>query len=204
MRQKTISKIVLSILVLFLILLADCSVTTDHLLVRIPYRHEKAVDFDKYEKIVYSPCKLTGTESIKDYDPRQEVTGFFLKDLSQAVKREIHPGEAASGEKALIVSGELKIEIKERSVIRKVKGESGGRKKAFVPVQHWTLELKVKVREASSDKELFFNTYESKLKDADPGKGEYNFKALFNKVTDKLIREITRKEKFQQRYLLLR
>jgi hypothetical protein len=98
----------------------------------------------------------------------------------------------------------MKFDINDRNIIRKVKSEAGKKKKKFVSIQHWSMNFEVIITEADTGKELFKKNYESKLKDADPESTDYNFKALFNKVTDNFLKDITKKERFEQRYLLLR
>ncbi|MCK5057542.1 MAG: hypothetical protein KAT34_12840 [Candidatus Aminicenantes bacterium] len=201
--MKDINKILLPIIILPVFLSLSCVTTKDHVSVRIPVKDKKAVDFEKPKGIFYSEAIIENVT--ENYNPRQDVTDFFLKDLPRYIKRDIEPvTEGIEKTGSLLITGKLKLEIKERSVIKKVKDESGKKAKTFVSVQHWALNFEVIITESDSGKELFKKNYESKLKDADPEEAEYNFKALFSKVTDNFLKKILRKERFEQRYLLLR
>jgi len=201
--MKDKSKIFLTIIMAVVFISVSCVIKKDHVSVRIPVKNKKAVDFEKPTGLFYKEAILESAP--ENYNPRQDVTDFFLKDLRRFIKKDIEPiTEDADKTGSLLITGKLKFEIKERSIIKKVKDKSGDKKKAFVSIQHWSLDFEVIITEADSGKELFKKNYESKLKDADPEEAEYNFKALFNKVTDNFIKEILRKERFEQRYLLLR
>lgn len=201
--MKDINKIFLIIIILLVFMSVSCVTTKDHMSVRIPVKDKKAVDFEKPKGIFYNEAII---EKVPEkYNPSQDVTDFFLKDLPRFIKRDIEPVKQDSDKTgSLIISGNLKFEIKDRSIIKKIKNKAGKKEKSFVSVQHWALNFEIIITESDSGKELFKKNYESKLNDADPGKAEYNFKALFNKVTDNFIKEILRKERFEQRYLLLR
>ncbi len=113
------------------------------------------------------------------------------------------------GPNAYVISGQLVFSIKDRSVLRKVRDDSGKKKKGFVSIQNWSLNLEVIVRDMSNldasgqGKVLFKKNYDSRLREADPEKAEYNFKALFNKVTDRFLKEISRRKRYEKRTLLL-
>ena len=201
--MKEINKIFLTIVMLLVFISVSCVTKKDHVSVRIPVKNKKAVDFEKPAGLFYIEAILENAP--EKYNPRQEVTDFFLKELPRLIKKDVEPiREDTDKTGSLLITGKLKFEIKDRSVIKKVKDESGDKKKAFVSVQHWALNFEVIITESDSGKELFKKNYESKLKDAKVEEAEYNFKSLFNTVTDNFIREILRKERFEQRYLLLR
>lgn len=195
--------IIIIILVLPVFISLSCVTGSDHVSLRIPVKYKNAVDFKKPKVILYSDLVLENVP--KNYKPQQEVTDFFLKDLPRYIKRDVELlHEESDKSNSLIISGKVKFDIKDRSIIKKARTESGKKKKAFVSVQHWAMDFEVIITEPDTGKEIFKKNYESKLKDADPEEADYNFKALFSIVTDKFLKEVTRKERFEQRYLLLR
>ncbi|MCK4762250.1 MAG: hypothetical protein KAW12_08640 [Candidatus Aminicenantes bacterium] len=203
MKKRYKNIIIFTIAVLPAFIAVSCSsVSRNHLSVRIPFTDKKAVDFKKPAKILYKDLEIKNQP--KGYQILPEIKNFFLKEMAQVTQREIEPFiEENKTEDALLISGKLSFDIKERSVIRKVRNDAGKKAKTFVSVQHWGMEFEVVITGVDG-KEVFKKKYESKLKDADPEKPEFNFKALFSKVTDKFIKEVTRNKRFEQRYLLLR
>jgi hypothetical protein len=201
--MKNINKIIVTLAVFLTFISLSCVTSTDHISVRIPVKNKKAVDFKKPRALLYSELKLEDLP--KNYDPQQQVEDFFFKDLPKYIKRDVEPlHENTDKSGSLLISGKMKFDINDRNIIRKVKSEAGKKKKKFVSIQHWSMNFEVIITEADTGKELFKKNYESKLKDADPESTDYNFKALFNKVTDNFLKDITKKERFEQRYLLLR
>lgn len=194
--------IIITMLVLPVFVFLSCVTSSDHVSVRIPVKYKGAVDFDKPKVIYYDELVLENVP--QNYKPQQEIKEFFLEDLPRYIKRDVeHLQEDADKSNSLVISGKMKFDIKDRSVIRKVSTETG-KKKTFVSVQHWAMNFEIIITEAGTGKEIFKKNYDSKLKDADPEEADYNFKALFNNVTDKFLKDVTRKERFEQRYLLLR
>ncbi|MCI0470778.1 MAG: hypothetical protein L0Y73_03875 [Candidatus Aminicenantes bacterium] len=201
MKQK--NKIVITAAALLVLISLSCSGRKDHVVVSIPAKTIIAVDFSPAKEIFYR--HLVFENEPGNYQPRQEVTDFFLTDLPRYIKRDIKPfAEGIDTSGSLLISGKMVFGIKERSVIRKVKDKTGKKEKSFVSIQHWTIRLEIAISEQPSGKEVFKKTYENNLSEVDPNESEYNFKALFNKMTDDFIKDLMKKERVEQRYLLLR
>ena len=66
------------------------------------------------------------------------------------------------------------------------------------------MNMEIKLTIPSTGKTLFTKTYTGRLKEAEPGKYNFNFKSMFNDLTDSFIKEVTRKKKFEERILLLK
>lgn len=201
--MKNRNIIIITIITLAALTSFSCIVGKDHVSVRIPVKDSRAIDFKTPKAIWYRDLVIENQP--KDYQSRQQVTDFFLQDLPRVIKRDVEVlPEEADKSNSLIISGTMKFDIKDRSVIRKVRADDGEKKKTFVSVQHWAMDFEVIIIASDSGKEVFKKNYESKLKDADPKEADYNFKALFNTVTDNFLKDMMRKERFEQRYLLLR
>jgi hypothetical protein len=201
--MKKKNKITLLMTAAFLVFISlSCSGRRDYVVVPVPVKNIKAIDFNSPKEIFYQD--LVFENEPKNYQPRQEVADFFLTDLPRYIKRDIKPfSEDIDKSSSLLISGKMTFDIKERSVIRDVKDKTGKKEKGFVSVQHWTIRFEIAITEPSSGKEVFKKTYESNLNDIDPKESEYNFKALFNKMTDNFIKDLLKKERVEQRYLLL-
>jgi hypothetical protein len=102
---------------------------------------------------------------------------------------------------SLLITGKFKTDVKTRSIVKDIKKETK-KKKAFVKIELWEMELEVEYIDTNSFKTLGKKTIRSNLKDADPTKTEFNFKSLFDKITDQFLQESQKKVRIQVRYLL--
>jgi hypothetical protein len=179
--------------------------------VRIEVQDPYAVDYDKYDKIIYKD--LTVEAEIKNYNPDKEIRYFFLTDLPKIVEKDVEHwdsekhGDLSTETGSLVISGTLKIEVKERSKIQEVTDTSeqgGGKKKrGFVTIQHWDVKLTVTMKDAVDGTEIFNREFNEKLADADPKNPKFNFEKIFYKITNRLARKLTRSKRKQRRYILL-
>jgi hypothetical protein len=179
--------------------------------VRIEVRDPNAVDFDKYDKIIYKD--LTVESDIKNYNPEKEIAYFFLADLRKVFEKDVEHwdsekhGDLSSRTDTLVISGTMKIGVKERSKIQEVTDTSdegsGKKKRAFVTIQHWDVKLTVTLKDAADGTEIFSEEFNEKLADADPKSPKFNFEKVFYKITNRLARKLTRSKRMQRRYILL-
>lgn len=179
--------------------------------VRIEVQDPHAVDFDKYDKIIYKD--LTVESDIKNFNPDEEIEYFFLTDLSKVFEKDVEHwdseehGDLSSRTDTLVISGTMKIEIKERSKIQEVTETSdegsGKKKRAFVTIQHWNMKLTVTLKDAADGTEIFSEEFNEKLADADPKSAKFNFEKVFYRITNRLARKLTKSKRMQRRYILL-
>ena len=185
------------------------------LIIKFPVPVQGAIPFNKFDKIFIGGFHLD--TPITDPDPETELSHFFTTDFQQAVKRKIEYLPLEKGltdpmttlrEKlknypnSLLITGKFTIDIKTRSMVKDVKNKSGKKKKAFVKIQLWEMKMKVAFIETDAFNILKEDTFTEKLKDADPQKGKFNFKSLFDSITDRLLQKSLKKFKIQERYLL--
>ncbi|MEN8153975.1 MAG: hypothetical protein ABFR75_08115 [Acidobacteriota bacterium] len=196
-------KISIIILILISFVLTGCKIQ-GHKIVHFEVINKGAIDFDKYKNIFFEDIKINS--SVKSYDPIPDINEFFLEEFPKAIKRDIKRAEVpesiskdpVSGS-SLIIRGELTLKTIKRSIIREKKKE-----KKFVKVENWEMEMKIFFTDMKSGKKVFFKTLKSLLNTADPKKPDYNFKFLFTKITEKLIKGIIRVGKTERRYLLIK
>ncbi|MCP5050039.1 MAG: hypothetical protein GY940_22930 [bacterium] len=164
-----------------------------------------SLNFDNYKNIIYKDVAL---ESIpKNFDPTGHLRAFFLEDLSRTLEKKIkHWNREEHSEMVpdglALVTGKLKLDIKSRSKISEDKEEGKGKKK-FITVQHWTMTFSLDIKDASTGKEIFKDTFTAKLANADPASVKFNFENLFYKVTSRFVNKVTRTKKMQRRHLLI-
>lgn len=217
-----LSSIVTAVIIMTLLTLTSCS--TNFTEVKLEISETKSIDFSKYDKIVYADLILESTP--EDFNPTKELSGFFVEDLSKVLGKKIEPLNVADidkdttmgtednarlekikerlkeSPKSLLITGKLTFDIKTRTKVDDVKGETGKKEKTFVKVQHWGLTMKVRLIEVETGKELFNRSYSEKTASADITNPKYNFDDLFFKINNNFTRDLTSKKSTQRRYLL--
>jgi hypothetical protein len=198
--------------VVFLMMAAvSCSsVSNNRVEVRIEVNNPTAVDFAKYDKIFYKDVALEWTP--EDFSPVQELKDFFLKELPKIIEKDIEPwegqgpgAEAEMPANALLITGKLSLDIKQRSKIKEVKDETGKSKNVFAAIQHWDMTLSLEMKDSHSGSNIFTGEYREKLADVDTSDTttKFNFETLFFKLTNRFLMKIKKTKKMQRRYLLL-
>jgi hypothetical protein len=192
--------------------------------VKFEIQEKKAIDFDKYDKIIYADLRLEAVP--EGFSPVNELNIFFVDDLSKLLEKkidhidvtdidkEIEPGlaETTRMEKirerlkdtpnSLLITGDLIFDIKARTKIEDVKAENGKKEKSFVKVQHWGLTMKIKVVDVLTGQVLFNKSYTEKTANADVVNAKYNFDDLFFKLNNNFTHDFINKKSTQRRYLL--
>lgn len=173
--------------------------------IEIPEQH--TLDFSKYNKIIYKDLTL---ESLpKDLNPGQDIKEFFLKDFAKSIDKNIESwtpeayGDGKPVQNALLISGTLKTDLKERSKIEESKNKSGKKQRGFVTIQNWAVTLTVIFTDLSDGKEIHKETLEEKKSDTDQKNMKFNFNDMFYKLSNKLVFKLTQSKRPEKRFLLL-
>ena len=203
--------------IIILLFFISCN-ETRHVPVYITVQDKDTIDFTKYEKILYMDLKIKSLP--KDAGAEKVIKNFFLKELSQILKKDI---ESMNQENmamensdnkdnlkniikeipnALLITGELECEIKSRSRVKEVKDKSGKKVKKFIKIQDWRVKLDVSMVDSNSGETVFKNEFTNHMREADPQKAVFNFKSLFDNVADKFLRKIKRGSRKTRRFLL--
>lgn len=205
-----------AILATVLLSLIACSKAKDHVAVRIPVNNPGAIDFKAKDKIFFLDLSLQNLP--EKLDPKPLMHTFFLDELPKEIGKDIEVLELEEDggksrenlgellkvhQKSLLITGNLKVDIKKRSIIRKVKTE-GKKIKQFVPVQLWEMVLTMTITDSDSGEKIFEEEFKSQLKEADPDKQAFNFKSLFNTLCERFIKKIKKTKRFEERFLLLK
>lgn len=193
----------------YLFFTASCTRGADRIEVQIEVENPYAIDFEKYDKVLYQD--LTLDWPAKDFNPQKELRSFFLDELPKNIDKNIEPwpGSTADAEtpmpaNALLITGKLSLEIKERSKIKEQKDETGKVKNVFVGIQHWSMTMTVVMKDTSTGKDIFNQDFTEKLSDVNSSETttKFNFEQIFFKMTNRLIMRVKKTKRLQRRYLL--
>lgn len=188
---------------------ASCTGGASRIEVRIEVENPHAIDFDKYDKILYKD--LTLEWPAKDFSPEEQLRSFFLEELAKNIDKNIEPWDGNTSDPeagipagALLITGKLTLEIKERSKIKEKKDETGKVKNVFVGIQHWNMTMALVMKDADTGKDIFKQDFTEKLSDVDSSETttKFNFEKIFFKMTNRLIMKVKKTKRMQRRYLL--
>jgi hypothetical protein len=187
----------------------SCTRGANRLEVRIEVENPHAIDFDRYDQVLYKDLVLEWPA--KDFSPEEQLRSFFLEELAKNIDKDIEPWvgntsdpEAALPAGALLITGKLTLEIKERSKIKEQKDETGKTKNVFVGIQHWSMTMALVMKDGSAVKDIFKQDFTEKLSDVDTSDTttKFNFEKIFFKMTNRLVMRVKRTKRMQRRYLL--
>ncbi len=193
----------------YLVAAAACTSGANRMEVQIEVENPHAIDFEKYDKILYQDLALDWPA--KDYRPEEQLRTFFLDELAKNIGKHIEPrtGNTADAEaglpaNALLITGKLSLEIKERSKIKEQKDETGKVKNIFVGIAHWSMTMAVVMKESSTGKDIFKQDFTEKLSDVDSSETttKFNFEKIFFNMTNRLVTRVKKSKTLQRRYLL--
>lgn len=208
MKNKSFLKLLFVALTVMGLVAGSTSCLNRQLEVRIPVTRGEAVDLEAYDHIVYADVEILSPP--KNYSPDEKVQVFFLAELPKLLGRDfIHcknldEGKKIAAEKpnAVLITGKLIFDIKERNKIEDVKNKKTGKKeRKFVKVAHWTLKLEMVMTAGKDGEVIFKKTYKEKISDAEKD-DKYNFESLFFRVHEQLTRDVTRVKRMVRRFLL--
>ncbi|MGE5344176.1 MAG: hypothetical protein ACM3SY_22140 [Candidatus Omnitrophota bacterium] len=206
MKKNNAIIICLCIVGVFVFLFPSCRTVTKHRLeVKLEIPSPLGADLNPYKTIIY---KDLVPESVpQGFDPVPLLRSFFLNDFAKAVDKKVELwnnqtyGEGKVPSDAVILSGTFKLDVKDRSKIEENKDQNGKKKREFVNVQHWSMGMSIRLTD-SNGKELFNQSYDEKLSDADPANLKINFDNLFFRISNVLINRLNRRQRMETRYLL--
>ncbi len=188
---------------------ASCTRGANRIEVRIEVENPHAIDFEKYDKILYQD--LTLEWPAEDFSPEEQLKSFFLEELAKNIDKNIEPWDGNSSDPeagipagALLITGKLTLEIKERSKIKEKKDKTGKVKNVFVGIQHWNMTMALVMKDADTGKDIFKQDFTEKLSDVDSSETttKFNFEKIFFKMTNRLIMKVQKTKRMQRRYLL--
>lgn len=211
-----IRKIKLIPIILFIIFSVSCS-TKENIRVNIDIGDVNIVDLSKYIKILYNDFEITLPKN--SFNSKKYVKNFFLNDFSKAIEKKVEYFDTDTDffkdsetflenlkktQNTLLITGKIRVEIKSRSMIKKIKVKSGKRKKTFAQIQDWKMISDILLIDSNTGKVIYKKKFTENIKDAETSDTKFNFETLFFKTTNKFIKFILNKTKIQDRYLLVK
>jgi len=209
-------KIKLIPIILFIIFSISCS-HKENIRVNISMGDVNIVDLDKYIKIFYNDFEIKLPKN--SFNSKKYVKNFFLNDFSKAVEKKVEYFDTDTdffkdsktflenlkkNSNTLLITGKIKVEIKSRSMIKKIKVKSGKRKKTFTQIQDWKMTSDIVLIDSDTGKKFYEKSFIENIKDTETSDTKFNFETLFFKTTNKLIKSILNKTKIEDRYLLVK
>jgi hypothetical protein len=183
-----------------LLLLNQCTKDVKYEIIPVPIKNNSGIDLTRYRNIYLKKFTVDNTKGNKNLIFQTFIDDYFLNELPTHIDRNILPLPSEPVEQDnLIISGDLVLKILKSNVIRKVSG-----KKQFVKIENWSLELKMTVNQPGNKKPLLEETYKSSLKEVEADDPIYNFKTVFYRCCDNFSKDIFKREKMEQRYLLFK
>jgi len=190
--------------------------------------HEKdSIGLDRFEQVYF--IDFVQHLSEKNYDPQEQIRRYFIYDFAAAIGRKIvtltlpdwdrirmasspegfsFPGAVffrkllAAYPKALFLTGQLEIDVKTTSIIQEVHDDQGKRKNAFVSKQLWNADAQVVLIESDSGKIVVEKSHSEKTTIEDLFALRYQLGLLLDRLGDKLLPDLQKKKRFQERYIL--
>ena len=198
MGRKSSYLIIICLTTLFFF--SQCAKDIKYKLIPVPIKNKTGLDLSKYKTIYLKEFIIDNTKGNQDLIFQAFINDYFMDELPAHIDRNILPYPAGSIQKdSLIINGKLILKILKSNIIRRV-----ARKKKFVKIENWSLELKITVNQPGIEKPLLKKTYKSSLKEVEAEDPIYNFKTIFYRCCDDFSKDIFRKENIEQRYLLFK
>ncbi|HLP61892.1 MAG TPA: hypothetical protein VK186_23825, partial [Candidatus Deferrimicrobium sp.] len=85
MKTGHISNIITIVFIMSALVLTSCSNNLEE--VKLEIHEKKAIDFDKYDKIVYADLALENTP--EGFSPVNELNEFFVNDLTKLLEKKV-------------------------------------------------------------------------------------------------------------------
>ena len=208
-----------------LVLCAACSDSYTRLQLELP--EKDTVGLDRFEQVYF--LDFLQNLSDKNYYPQPQIRRFFIYDFAAAIGRKIVPltlpdwdrmrnGNSPAGfsfndniffqkllaahPKSLILTGQLGVDMKATSIIQEVRDDRGKKKNAFVTQKLWNADAKIVLIESDTGKTILEKSHSEKTTLENVFVLRYQFGQLLDRLGDKLMPELQRKKRFQERYIL--
>jgi len=108
----------------------------------------------------------------------------------------------AAHPKSLILTGQVGVDMKATSIIQEVRDDRGKKKNAFVTQKLWNADAKIVLIESDTGKTILEKSHSEKTTLENVFVLRYQFGQLLDRLGDKLMPELQRKKRFQERYIL--
>lgn len=209
------------------IIVFSASCSTSYIPVQVEMPGKDSIGLDRFEQVYF--LDFVQHLSEKNFNPQEQIRRFFTNDFSSVIGRKIvmltlpdwdrirmagspagfsFPDAfffkklLAAYPKALFLTGQLAIDLKTTSIIQAVPDDRGKKKNAFVSKQLWNADAKVVLIESDSGKIVAEKSHSEKTTIEDLFSLRYQLGLLLDRLGDKLLPDLQKKKRFQERYIL--
>ncbi len=213
--------------VLFLLLIFS-SCTSSYFSTSITIPKTFIFDFSPYKSLYFQDFK-SSFEGI-EIDPREAVRTLFTRELPLYLEREINllptaeestlqTGETEESEAenpeneklssplipgALIITGEMKIEVLQRSRIREVRESLGKKRNVLVQTENWSMNCRIAFFDSEKQEEVFSASFNEGYQNENNMSADFSFNLLLDRVAERLLSQLVRSRRIQERTILNR
>lgn len=197
---------VLTASLFFLLALAGCA--DNFVRVSVPFPPDNPLPFSTYSRIILG--EFTETMESGDYTPDIHIRDFFTRDVATLIEKpvELIPDLTPDSERlatlgpALLITGSLKSSFNRRNMISETRGKYGDHIRAFREVENGSMELTVILTDTLRKEKIAEFSARRQLKEIENPDTRFNYRKLFNHVTDRFVGRLTARERRRDRYLL--
>lgn len=195
--------------------------------VQVEMPQKDSIGLDRFEQVYFLDFAQHLSE--KNYDPQEQIRRYFIYDFSATIGRKIvtltlpdwdrirmagspagfsFPDAVffkkllAAYPKALFLTGQLDVDMKTTSIIQEVPDDRGKKKNAFVSKQLWNADAKVVLIESDSGRIIVEKSHTEKTTIENLFALRYQLGLLLDRLGDKLLPDLQKRKRFQERYIL--
>lgn len=216
----------LTILLALLLTFSSCTSAYFNTSITIPKTF--IFDFSPYKSLHFQDFKLS-LEGI-EIDPRDALRSLFNKELPLYLEREINlfPASEESSRNAvetteneveslelekepwpmnpgaLIITGEMKIEVLQRSRIREVRESLGKKRNVLVQTENWSMNCNIVFFDNDKQEEVFSANFNESYQNENNMSADFCFNLLLDRVADSLLNQLIRGRRIQERAIFNR
>lgn len=177
--------------------------------VSVPMPQQEPLPFEQYSRIILG--EFTETVEPDDYAPSVHIQDFFTRDVATLIRKPVEHIPELTPESsrldtlgpALLITGSLKTEFSRRNVIDETRSRYGDRVRTFKDVQNWRMQLDVILINSETRKKVARFSTTRELNGVENTDMEFNYRKLYNQVTDLFINRLTSEERRHDRFLLV-
>ncbi len=196
----------LSVSLFLLLALGGCMDT--YMRVSVPLPTEDPLPLAEYSRVILG--SFTETVEPGEYSPGVHIRNFFTDDVATLIEKPIRhvpdltPDSAslAGYGPALLITGSLKTRFNQRNVINETRSRFGDLMRTFKDVQNWEMRLEVTMFNAATREKVAEFSATRELKGVENTDRDFNYRKLYNQVTDLFVNRLTTRERQQDRFLL--
>jgi len=177
--------------------------------VSVPMPLEEPLPFRQYSRIILGEFKEIVEP--ENYAPTVHIQDFFTRDVATLIQKpvellpELTPESSRLGTfgPALLITGSLETKFNRRNVIDETRGRYGDTIRKFKDIQNWRMQLDVILTNTQTGEKVAEFSTARELRGVENTDIEFNYRKLYNQVTDRFVNRLTSEERRHDRFLLV-